>query len=1159
MRSALRLANRGRAAFRCLSCLLLPASLLVTLLLASAPASANGAEATWTVHAVATPSGFAAGDALACELEGKCDRYQLLVINAGDAASSSTEAVKIKDTLPAEITTLRSPESESVFNEQGEEEAWHCRPGGAGQTMVICELERENFEGETFPVSVAPGHYALSLSIVVSAPKASMAGTLTNEVQVEGGGAPTTASTSEKTAVNGPAFTFGLSEFMVEPEEEDGTPAPVAGGHPWDLTTRLGVPASLSPRGEESRPYAPVENLKSVSVELPLGFVGNPRAAPECTQVELEEEEKCPQGSQVGLFAVIGGGFETGAFVFSQDPGASQCCSAVYNMVPESGYPAEFGFTFLHNPVAMYASVVHTAAGYRTRITVPSIPSLLETSNTVVTFFGEPGALNGSGSDAAFLSNPADCSAGATALSGLAEVESYGSEGHPVSGSASAYSGLTGCGVLHFAPTLGLAPSASAEGGTTQVDEPSAFSVDLKIPQTTKFSEAATPPLRDATITLPEGVSISPPAGEGLTGCLATGREGINIGSDEIGPGGRDLGNAEATELGAGHPGGDESSYDDGFYHTASGHCPGASTLGTAEVFTPLLPDRCGEAGEAACKSGESPAPLQGHVYLAQPKCGGAGQSACTEASATNGELYGLYLELSGDGVIVKLPGTVEANPRTGQLTASFTENPQLPFEELKLHLHGGPRAPLANPQTCGSFSADSRLTSWAGQVVSQASGPFGIDWDGHGGACPATLPFRPAFSSGTTNPVAGAYSPFVLQLTRQDGEQDLSGLDATLPEGLLAKLAGVPECGEAQANAGTCPEASQMGTVTVTAGAGSEPLEETGKIYLTGPYNNGPFGESVVIPAVAGPFNLGDVVVRGSIRIDPNTARASIVSNPFPTVVDGVPVRVRSIDVDVNRPGFTFNPTDCDSKAVTGTVTAAQGASEAVSSPFAVTGCANLPFKPLFKSSTRAKTSRVDGASLVVKVAQKPGEANIHRVHLAFPKALPARLSTLRGACTEVQFAANPSGCPAGSVIGTGTAVTPVLSAPLSGPAYLVSHGGAAYPDVVFVLQGDGVTIDLTGATDIKKGIAYSTFETVPDAPVTSFETVLPEGPHAIFAANLPAKAKGSFCGRSPAIATTLEGQNGGVVHQNTKIKVIGCPKKHTHGPKKKGGKHKK
>lgn len=419
---------------------------------------------------------------------------------------------------------------------------------------------------------------------------------------------------------------------------------------------------------------------------------------------------------------------------------------------------------------------------------------------------------------------------------------------------------------------------------------------------------------------------------------------------------------------------------------------------------------------------------------------------------------------------------------------------------------------------------------------------------------------WRLGFDAGTVTPIAGGYSPFVLQLTRQDGEQDLSGLEATLPEGLLAKLAGVPECGEAQANAGTCSEASQIGTVTVTAGSGSEPLLETGKVYLTGPYNNGPYGDVVVVPAVAGPFNLGDVVVRGSLRINPNTAQASVVSNPFPTVVDGVPVRVRSVDVEVNRPGFTFNPTDCDAQAVTATVTAARGASAAVSSPFAVTGCANLPFKPSFTASTQAKTSRIEGASLVVKVAQKPGEANIHRVHLAFPKVLPARLATLRGACTEAQFAANPSGCPAGSVIGTGTAVTPVLSAPLSGPAYLVSHGGAAYPDVVFVLQGDGVTIDLTGAIDIKKGIAYSTFETVPDAPVTSFETRLPEGPHAIFAANLPAKTKGSFCGRTPTIATTIEGQNGGMLTQNTKIKITGsCPKKTKHGhDKQKGGRRK-
>jgi hypothetical protein len=560
---------------------------------------------------------------------------------------------------------------------------------------------------------------------------------------------------------------------------------------------------------------------------------------------------------------------------------------------------------------------------------------------------------------------------------------------------------------------------------------------------------------------------------------------------------------------------------------------------------------------------------LHGHMYLMDPLCGHPVQPPCSEAEAEEGKVFHICLELSGSGVIVKLEGRIEVGGNgqyskldglaPGQIRISFDETPQFPLEEVKVTLPGGPRAGLANPQACGTATTETVLEpSSAPQSGANATPSSSFQVSGCSGA------FKPGFVAGTATTNAGGYSPFVLQLSRQDGEQDLSGLEVTLPKGLLAKLSGVAECGETEASAGTCSSASEIGTVTATVGAGSEPLRQTGKIYLTGPYNGGPFGEVVVVPAVAGPFNFGNVVVRGSIRINPETAQASIVSNPFPTVVDGVLIRLRSVDAEINRAGFVFNPTDCDSQAVTGTVTGAQGASEAVSSPFAVTGCADLPFKPVFKASTQGKTSRVDGASLTVKVTAKPGEANIHKVHLQFPKVLPARLATLRKACTEAQFAANPAGCPAASAIGTGTVVTPVLREPLTGPAYLVSHGNAAYPDVVFVFQGDGVKIDLTGGTDIKKGVTYSTFESVPDAPITSFESKFPEGPDAIFGTDLPAKAKGSFCGRTPVIPATLEGQNGTVNKESIKLAITGCPRhkvSKAHGKKHKphGAPHKK
>jgi hypothetical protein len=1114
--------SRGAAASK-FSLLSAPALLASILALTAEPASATTPSVGWSIHSIAEPTGFNTTDG--------ADRFALTAVNIGNRTSQGE--VTIVDELPSGLEPVGTPEvKEPTANRNG--------------TCLLTALPEVKWEVKcTYSEMVHAGR-ELIVAIPVAVTSPSLPGPLVNEATISGGGGGE-ASTSASNPVNAGPAPFGIADFAFETGGVDGAPDAQVGDHPYGVTTTIDLNTVFA--GSESHV---AKEVKDVVVELPLGFVGDPLAAERCPEIDLTDSEGtvgagryralCPAGSRVGTVRLTWqGGRNVEPF-------------PVYNVAPEHGYPAEFGFNAagLGQPIFMYTSVVPSVSGYRLRVATPGAIRFGHTDveDVQLTIFGDPGEVNGTGSNAAFVTNPTRCTTEPVKMN--TEVTSW--EGGSAHAEATAYPELTGCNLLQGAAAFD--PSIAVEPETTQADAPSGYEIDLKVTQAPSvFGALATPELKNVTVTLPAGVSISTSAASGpdaLGGCQATGKEGMNIGSSEIALDDQDLGDPEATELGEGHPGGDNSPYDDGMYHTEPGHCPENSRLGEVEVTTPVLAE-----------------PLRGHVYLAAPHCA---KAVCTEADAEEGKVFGLYLEVAGSGVIVKLAGSVEAGGygahsistglAPGQLREHFDENPQFPFEELKLTFPGGQRAALANPQTCGTAATTSELEPWS----APASGPNATPSSSFAvSGCAGSMPFKPGFDAGTVTPIAGGYSPFVLQLSRQDGEQDLAGLEATLPEGLLAKLAGVPECGEAQANAGTCSSESQIGTVTVTVGAGSEPLEETGRVYLTGPYNGGPFGESVVVPAIAGPFNLGDVVVRGSIRINPNTAQVSIVSNPFPTVFDGVPVRVRTVDVEVNRPGFTFNPTDCDSQSVTATVTAAQGGSAAVSSPFAVTGCANLPFKPSFKAATQGKTSRIDGASLVVKVAQKPGEANIHRVHLAFPKSLPARLSTLRGACTEAQFAANPSGCPAGSVIGTGTAVTPVLSAPLSGPAYLVSHGGVAYPDVVFVLQGDGVTIDLTGATDIKKGIAYSTFETVPDAPVTSFEAVLPEGPHAIFGANLPAKAKSSFCGRTPVVATTLEGQNGGVLTQSTKVAVTGrCPrhkpsKGRTHARKGKGGKHKK
>ncbi len=1064
------------------------------------------------------------------------------------------------DTLPAGIVTRESPEIGPVGD--GVSGQWACTEGG-GNTTVVCHLEREFPEGSGVlaPGVLQPGHYAPFINIYVEPPAEGVSGVLKNEVSVEGGGLAG-AVTSQETPIGKPVA-FELNEFGFSPEMTGGIAASQAGAHPWAVTTSLGIPSADAPpkggKGGEHH-FQPARNFKNVAVELPVGFLGDPLATERCEESQLREGV-CPPESQVGVFGILQAGLNEAEFTFT---GASNgCCSAVYNMVPEAGYPAEFGFTYAHTiPIVMYANLVHTGTGYRVRVNVPGVPVANETLESDLTFFGEPGKINGSGSTKAFLNNPADCSAESEGLSshvvGTAkgsvariELEPWGEPGDVVSSEQSVYPQLTGCDLLRFEPSLSFAPSASSEGGTTQADSPSAFTSQLEVQQSTEFSQLATPALRDATVKLPEGVTINPPAGEGLEGCQAEGPEGINIGSDDVGAGGRDEGDPEATELGEGHagPGGDSSPYDDGFYHTAAGHCPAASAIGTVEVLTPLLAN-----------------PLQGQVFVASPKCGGAGQRECTEASATNGELFGIYLEVKevgGSGSIVKIAGTESANPQTGQLTASFTESPQFPFSKLILHLRGGNRAPLATPQLCGSLVTPSTLTSWAGQSVSGSSQPFSVT------GCAATLPFSPSFTAGTVNPAAGTYSPFTLTFSRQDGEQDLAGLTQTMPEGLLGMISKVAQCGEPQAGKGECPAASRIGSTTDAAGAGGEPLVREGEVYLTGPYKGAPFGLSIVVPANAGPFHLGNVVVRAAITVNSTTGAATVTSDPLPQSRDGVPFRLRTVNVNIDREDFIFNPTNCSAKQVTATITATQGATANVSSPFQATGCQGLPFKPTFTEVSQANTSKARGASLTVNITQHPGEANIAKTDVQLPLQLPSRLTTLQKACLEAQFNTNPAGCPEGSDIGTGTAVTPVLGAKLTGPAYLVSHGGAAFPDVEFVLQGEGVKIILDGKTDIKKGITYSNFESVPDAPISSFQASFPEGPHSALT------AYGSVCAPTDTVSvskretkrvhghtrhvtvkvkklvpislvspTTLVGQNGAVVKQTTKITVTGCPK---------------
>ena len=645
----------------------------------------------------------------------------------------------------------------------------------------------------------------------------------------------------------------------------------------------------------------------------------------------------------------------------------------------------------------------------------------------------------------------------------------------------------------------------------------------LSVPQVEKPEAPATPEIRKSLITFPLGTSISPGIVDGIQACNETGPEGINF----EGP--------ESEEAGL-----------DGEPQLAPGHCPDASIVGTVEAVTPLLAQ-----------------PIKGHVYLARPGCGGTGQAPCTEQDALDGNLYQLYLELGGTGslgdtgVNIKVRLKTEANPATGQLTAVAEEIAQLPFSELKVSLNGGPRAPLDNPPACGRAVSTADFTPWAAPGIAE-DGSFvsGLTdatpssfFDVAGCANPPGL--APGFTAGTVIPTAGKFSTFTLNISRQDREQYIKGIQVKTPRGLLGVLANVPLCGEAQADAGTCGETSKIGTTRVASGAGSHPFEIEGNMYLTGPYAGAPFGLSIVTNAVAGPFNLGKVIVRAKINVDPVTSALTITTDetgPYklPQIIFGVPLRLQRITVNVDRPNFMFNPTNCSAKQIAASISGTSEALANVSSPFAAGDCKSLAFKPKFSVSTSGHTSRVRGASLDVRLSYPKSsmgsEANVATVKVSLPKQLPSRLNTLQHACPARIFDANPTNCSSGSVIGIARANTPLLPVGLSGPVYFVSHGGEAFPNLIVVLQGDGVRVDLVGDTFIneKTGITSSTFKSVPDVPVNTFELYLPQGPGSALAAN------GSLCASQKQLKmpTEFTAQNGIVLKKNTKITVSGCSK---------------
>ena len=937
------------------------------------------------------------------------------------------------------------------------------------------------------------------LGLEVKVSPTSQVGSFDNKVSISGGGALIASQASNALTISPTPAKFGFSSTDAWFTNANGTVDQQAGSHPYEFTFNFTMNATLG----ANLTTAPSESeARQIELNLPPGLIGNTKAVEHCTREQFDHEQ-CPTGSQIGIApSGLGGGPLPYTFKFP-----------IYNMVPPGGHPAEFAFQILNIDVFLDA-VVRSNGDYGITEHVNNIPQHIINTGTVE-IWGDPAdpshdwqrtclveavtVHEGCPSPAAnvpFLTLPTSCTG---PLEYSASINEWANGSVVDRASFLSHDQNHVPQGLTGCGHLGFDPSITAAPDTSDADTPAGLTVELKTPQEAleSVNGIVTSNIKDTTVTLPEGVVINPGQAAGLGACQTAESA---------------VGTVEAPS------------------------CPNDSKVGTDEIESPLLKNS-----------------LKGNVYILQ----------------SNPPNLKLLVAASGEGVNLKLVGDVHLDEATGRLTTTFKETPELPFTTFRLSFSGGAQAALATPLRCGSYTTTSDFTPWSAPEVPDVF-PFSAFAISHGpgnAACPGgALPFSPVLTAGSTTDQAGGFTNFSLLLTREDDQQRVGTLQFKTPEGLLGMISKVPLCPEAQANAGTCSTASQIGHTVVEAGPGPYPLvvpqpgQPPAPIYLTGGYKGAPYGLSIVVPLVVGPFTLQTQVVRAKIEVDPLTTQLTVTTDPLPTVIDGIPADLRAINAVIDRPGFMFNPTGCEPSSFSGTATSDEGASVPIGSHFQMGSCRALTFKPDFKVSTSGKTSRKDGASLDAKIQYPTGalgdnqassQSNVKMVKVDLPKQLPSRLTTLQKACPSATFEANPASCPEDSRVGSATAITPVLPVQLTGPAYFVSYGGAKFPELVVVLQGYGVTVYLHGETFISKaGITSSTFRNVPDVPITSFELKLPEGPFSALAAN------GNLCTTKLAMPTAFTGQNGAVLKQSTPISVIGCSKHKAEKAKKKGKK---
>jgi hypothetical protein len=906
------------------------------------------------------------------------------------------------------------------------------------------------------------------------------------------------------------------------PECSPETPAQFytkAGGHPQIGFTQY----TIKQEEYEAGKTIPIGSAGTIRVDLPPGLTVNPEATPvRCTLAQFEEKKpadpsegpNCPAGSQVGeelltVKVVLGPGKGTAV---PPTPGATRV--PLYNLVPAEGEPALFGFKIgappVKKPVFLKTDIAWESdyhAGFTIELPTPS-PGTLSWKSRLVNF--------GKSGDGTYITNPTTCTNPtqapfqknlSTFLRARPAVEV--NPGFPVGATpfeAPLPPGVQveDCAAVPFDPTLEVG------AGTIEADSPARPSVTVKLPFVTGGETISQSHVRSARVTLPGGMGLNPSGAVGLAACTdAQFAKGQRVGNNS---------------------------------------CPAASKIGTVEVDSPPLPDGS----------------LKGDVYVGEQK----------SSDPSSGEEFRVLIEAKSQryGIVSRLVGNVIANPVTGQLTAVLDEQevgqfagtlprglPQVPVESVRMRFDSG-NAVLTSPPTCAVSETTSVMEPWSTPASTKTpSSKFTLTTQPGGGTCSQTMagrPFAPAYTAKTDSTTAAAKSPFRVHIARPDGQQELKVVDVTLPKGLTGKLAGLQYCSEtalASAASATgrsvlakpaCPDKSFLGTADTTAGTGKDPLKIPGNAYLAGPYKGAPISMAVVTPAVAGPYDLGTVVVRVALFVDPATAQVNAVSDSIPDVFGGVKLDIRTIDVDVTRKGFMRNPTNCAAQATSGTLKggganpadASTFSSYAVSSPFQATGCNKLGFKPKLTTQLFGPTARAKNPRIKAVLKARNGDANLSRSALTLPHSLFLDQSHIGTVCTRKQLAAQS--CPKGAVYGQAQATSPLLDKALKGPVFLVSSDNPL-PDLVADLRGQ-INIQLHGVISSKRGGIKTVFTPLPDVAVRKFVLNMKGGEKSLLVNSR------NLCSGSQVSVMNLKAQNGKkVVDNQLPLNIKGCQKK--------------